>query len=93
MNTHRAYAGADTTITCWVRDASGAVNLASAELDVEVYAYGQSTPLVTLAGEGNAAGRVQFDITSDQPDLSPGLYRFAVKAGGAVVYGGLLEIV
>jgi hypothetical protein len=95
VKTHRAWLGADTTITCWVRDDSGKRNLTGAALAVPVFAYGLTVPLVTLDATSPAVGQVVFTITEQQADktFSPGLYRFHVEAKGAVAYSGLLEVV
>lgn len=95
MNTHRAYAGADTVVTCWVRDEEGRRDLTGETLTVPVYAYGMPHELLTLDAEQVAEGAVRFTVTEEQAEryLTPGLYRFAVKAGETVVYGGLLEVV
>lgn len=89
MNTHRAHSGATTPITCWVRDDAGKRDVAGVALTVPVYVYGQTSPLLTLAGTRIAAGQVNFTVTAS---MSPGLYRFDVKAGDVVVYSGLLEV-
>ena len=95
MHTHRANAGADTTITCRVRDAYGKRDLAGETLTVPVCAYGHPCPLLTLDAEQVEVGQVDFIVTEDQTRryFPVGLYRFAVKAGDEVVYGGLLEVV
>lgn len=95
MNTHRAYAGADTVVTCWVRDEAGKRDLTGETLTVPVYAYRMTNELLTLDAKQVAVGEVQFTVTDEQAEryLTPGLYRFAVKAGDSVVYGGLLEVV
>lgn len=102
MNTHRAYAGADNTITCWVRDEAGNRDLSAETLTVPVYAYGHPCELLTLEaaqateGEGIAIpGRAEFTVSQAAINryFPAGPYRFAIKAGDEVVYGGLLEVV
>lgn len=95
MNTHRAHAGADNTITCWVRNDAGKRDLAGLTLTVPVYAYGIACPLLTLDATQAAVGKVEFTVSQPAIEryLPPGLYRFAIKAGEDVVYGGLLEVV
>ncbi len=95
MQTHRAYAGADSEITCWVRDAEGKRDLTAETLTVPVYAYGHSCALLALDATQPEVGKVVFTVTEDQTGryFPVGLYRFAVKAGDELVYGGLLEVV
>lgn len=101
VKTHRAYTGADSVVTCWVRDEVGSRDLSGETLAVPVYAYGHPCELLTLdaaqamEGEASIPGKVEFTVT--QPAINryfpTGLYRFAILAGDEVVYGGLLEVV
>lgn len=95
MNTQRAYMGADTTIAHWVRDDAGNRDFTGDTLTVELYAYGLPDVLDTLAATSPEAGKVAFTVTEAFADraLSPGVYRYQIKAGAAVVGGGLLEVV
>lgn len=95
MNTHRAYACSENTITCWARDESGTRDLTAEALTVPVYAYGMNCPLLTLDASQAAGGPVSFVVsqTAIEKYFPAGLYRFAIKAGDEQVYGGLLEVV
>jgi hypothetical protein len=95
VNTHRAYAGSDNTITCWVRDEAGKRDLSAETLTAAVYAYGLPCVLLTLDASQAEVGKVEFAVTQAAIEryFSPGPYRFAVMAGEEQVYGGLLEIV
>lgn len=95
MHTHRANIDADTDVTCWVRNRTGRVDLSAEALTVPVYAYGHECELMTLDATGTTEGQATFTVTADQTHryFPAGLYRFAVKADGSVVYAGLLEVV
>lgn len=104
MNTHRAYMAADTTVTCWARNAEGAVDFGDATLTALVYHYARQGKPVELgvttfpgsSGDDPQVGRADFTVTEAiaEQQLSPGLYRFEIKSDEqGVVYGGLLEMV
>jgi hypothetical protein len=103
MNTHRAYMGADTVITCWVRDEAGARDMADA-MKAYIYPYGRSDEITTAVAEqahedveSSQIGKIQFTVTKAMGDthLVPGVYRFQIKTDTApeVLYDGLLEMV
>ena len=95
MITQRAYMGADTVIAHWARDDEGNRDFTGDTLTVEFYAYGHPNVLDTLPASSPEAGHVAFTVTDAFADraLSPGVYRYQIKAGSAVVGGGLLEMV
>lgn len=95
MITQRAYMGADTAIGHWVRDDAGKRDFTGDTLAVEFYAYGMPDVLDTLEATSPEAGKVMFTVTQSFADraLSPGVYRYQIKAGAAVVGGGLVEVV
>ena len=87
MNTHRAYAGADNTITCWVRDESGNRDLSAETLTVPVYAYGHPCELLTLdAAQVATPGKVEFTVTESQGSYHWPLISFQAQQGGAHYY-------
>lgn len=99
MQTHRAYLGADTAITAWVRDDAGKRDMTGETLTVHLYPYGRSTELsegAAIAATSAEDGKITFTVTEAYADsyLRTGAYRMQVKAGGtAVVYDALLEVV
>lgn len=100
MNTHRAYLGADTPITCWVRDDDGKRDLSAFTLSVLLYPYGTSQDLgLTISATNPATGKATFTVTAEDADayLCPSVYRFVLKGvdGGdsETLYTGLLEVV
>lgn len=97
MQTHRAYMGADTAITCWARQDGDKRTLTGHTLTVQLYPYGSPTELgEAISATSPAAGKVTFTVTETFADsyLSQGLYRMAVESDSAgVVYDGLLEVV
>ncbi|TWI04811.1 hypothetical protein IP90_00949 [Luteimonas cucumeris] len=99
MNTHRAYMGADNTVTCWVRDEEGKRDLSATDLTVVLGTYPATAAVTTLEAaqvvDGSDIGPVTFDVEQAMSDryLSPGLFQFQVKADNEVVYSGLLEMV
>lgn len=93
MQTHRAYADADTTVTCWVRTGGAKPDFSGNALVAHVYPYGQQTATAEIAASSPEAGRVDFTVTAGSQRTPQGLYRFAIEANGAVVYDGLLEVV
>jgi hypothetical protein len=101
MQTHRAYMGVDTQITCWVRDESGKRDFDGQELTVYLDTYPATSGIQTLAasqaspGEDDEVNPVQFTVESEMAEryLMPGLYRFQVRADNEAVYSALLEMV
>lgn len=97
MQTHRAYMGADTAITCWVRQDGDKRSLTGHTLTVHMFPYGSSVELgETIDATSAEAGKVAFTVTEELADryLKPGAYRMAVESNTAgVVYDGILEVV
>lgn len=98
MNTHRAYAGADSLITCWSRDDAGRVDQSAATLRAYLTPYGRDAEVETggIAVTGTSLGKMTFTVTNDyiEANLLPGNYRLAIRnASDAQVYVGLLEVV
>lgn len=95
VNTYRAHYKTDTTLTCWVRDASGKRDLTTATLTVPIYPYGSNHELATATATSTVVGKVSVAIPTSLTTarLNPGLYRFAINANGVTVYDGLLEVV
>jgi hypothetical protein len=100
VNTSRAYRDADSTVTLWVRDESGKLDWADADvIRMYFYAYGSATKVeesgVTPVFADAVTGRLTFTITSDYADtnLPRGSYRYSVVRNDAQVADGLLEVV
>lgn len=100
QSTHRVYAGADNTVTLWIRDDDGGRDFggteeAPAELSVTITPYGGSRVLASLDAESAQAGKVTFtvDETTIEQQLAPGLFSFRVLFGAEVVRLGILEVV
>jgi hypothetical protein len=99
MQTHRAYQGADTAITAWVRDDAGKRDMTGETLTVHLFPYGSSTELsesAPIAAASSAEGRVTFTVSEAYTDsyTTPGPYRMQIKADGStVLYDALLEVV
>lgn len=101
MQTHRAYMGVDTNITCWVRDEQGKRDLSGEELFVYLDTYPATAGIVTLAaeqavpGEDDVVKPVIFTVDAETAErsLMPGLFRFQIRTADEAVYSGLLEMV
>lgn len=98
MNTHRAYLGADSLITCWSRDVDGRVSQSGATLRAYLYPYANGVEVENggIAVTGTALGKMTFTVTLEYADanLIPGSYRLAIRnSSDAHVYAGLLEVV
>jgi hypothetical protein len=90
----RAYAGADTPLTAWVRDEAGKQDLSAVEsLTVEISRKG--CPLLTLEADSPEAGRVDFTLTAEnvQQQLNLlGVFRLRIIADNRVIQSGLLTV-
>jgi hypothetical protein len=101
MNTHRAYLGTDTTVTCWVRNDSGKRDLSGFDsLGVQFYPYGSATDIgLDLVGTVAATGKATFEVTAAnaQAYFTQGIVRFVLKGvdgtDSETLYSGLLEFV
>ena len=101
MNTSRAYLGADTTLTLWLRDDDGKIAFvpASDDATMYLYPYGSSVKVeeTGLVGviDTLPTGRAIFTITEAyaEANLPRGSYRYVVKLNAAQVSDGLLEVV
>lgn len=92
MDTQRAYADTDTSLTVWLRNEAGRIDFTGQDLSVALYAYGVPGVLVRYDANGNAAGAVTWTVPANG-GYGPGLFRYSVEADGVNVGGGLLEIV
>lgn len=98
MNTHRAYANADTLITCWARNDAGRVDVSGETLRAYLTPYACATEVDTagIAVTGTSLGKMTFTVTDDYiaDNLLPGVYRLSVRSSAdAQRYAGLLEVV
>ncbi|KAF1692663.1 hypothetical protein [Pseudoxanthomonas koreensis] len=89
----RAYAGADTTLTCWIRDEAGRHDLSGADVTV-VVKRPNGYVVATLEATGSDQGEVTFEVTADtvSQQLAPGVFNVEILADGAVVGLGHLEV-
>jgi hypothetical protein len=97
MNTHRAYANADTLITCWSRDVDGRVDRSGDTLTAYLTPYGSNIEITEgIDVTGTSLGKMTFTVTTDyiEANLLPGAYRLSIRDDADVqVYAGLLEVV
>ena len=89
----RAYAGADTNLTCWIRDEDGRRDLSEADVSVLVKRPNGYT-VATLEATGSDEGEVEFEVTADTVSryLAPGVFNVEILADGSVVGLGHLEV-
>lgn len=100
MNTLRGYINADTSLSFWIRDASGKRTLTGKTLTFRVYAYGKpGDPLAEIVCASPATGKVTGTIpaATAYDTLGPSLYRYDLQAeeGDAteILSEGVLELV
>lgn len=99
MQTHRAYYGADTAITAWVRVDGDKRDFTGDSLGVHLFPYGSNQELsesAPIAASSSEDGKVSFTVTEAYTEAytPPGPYRMQIKVDGSqVVYDALLEVV
>lgn len=94
--THRAYMGANTHLSAWVRDEAGRHDLTQyGSISVEIKRDTRDKPELTVPATGTAEGRLEFTITADgaRKRLRPGIFNLQVVADGSVIQLGHLEII
>lgn len=94
--THRAYMGADTELSAWIRDEEGRVDLTQlGDIRVEVKRDTRDKPELTVPATGTEQGRLDFTITAAgaRKRLRPGIFNLQVVADGEVIHIGYLEVV
>lgn len=94
--THRAYMGADTELSAWIRDEEGRVDLTQYdEIQVEVKRDTRDRTELTIPATGTEDGRLDFTVTAEgaRKRLRPGIFNLQVVADGEVIHIGYLEVV
>jgi hypothetical protein len=93
--TYTASQAADADFMTWIRSVDGRADLDGVELEVVVRGYGRCHPWLTVPATGDAQGKVQWGITTEQAKgLGLGLYRIIIRRAdkGELLHRGTLEV-
>lgn len=93
LNTMRAYLGADTSITAWVRDERGRHDLAQYG-GIEIEIKRGAGRVLSVRATGTDKGRLSFEVTASAVQrIGVGHFTVRAIADGQVVCVGTLEVV